>query len=225
MSFHWAVRALGLSLLVGTNPDDLAAILEKMTRANQQMVTLAAALEQQKSYPQLGIEDPTERGEFALKRKSGGKLLVRVAIREPEARIVTLDGRQFLLYQPRIKQAIEGTVDTGGGGRAGTSFVTYFLGGLSPTGRDYDLAALGQVSLGGRKTSHLRLTPKAGAQVLYRQIDLWVDQELWMPIQQEFTEYNQSRTTLRFQNLRLNQDLPDSHFIQKLPPGVERVRG
>lgn len=212
-------------LLAAASQGDVASILEKMARANQQMTTLAAALEQQKSYPQLGIEDPAERGEFALKRKPDGKLLVRVAIREPETRVVTLNDRRFVLYQPRIKQALEGTVDAEGGGRSGTSFVTYFLGGLSQAGKDYDIAAVAEVALRGRKTSHLRLTPKAGARVLYRQIDLWVDEEWWMPIQQEFTEYNQSRTTLRFDNLRLNTDLPDNHFIQKLPPGVERVRG
>jgi outer membrane lipoprotein-sorting protein len=219
------LAALGLLTLAAGPPQEPASILENMARANDAMTSLAARLEQKKAYPQLGIEDPPERGEFALKRKPDGKLLVRVEIREPETRIVTLSDRRFVLYQPRIKQALEGTVDEQGGGRAGTSFVTYFLGGLGQAGKDYRIAAVGEETIQNRATSHLRLTPKAGVRVLYRQIDLWVDREWWMPIQQEFTEYNQSRTTLRFEDLRLNPDLPDSHFIQKIPPGVERIRG
>jgi outer membrane lipoprotein-sorting protein len=219
-----ATLLLGALLLSGMQEGPLDTVLGNMARANQELATLSARLVQQKLYPQLGIEDPPESGEFAVKRKPG-QLLARVEIQVPELRIVTLDGRRFLLYQPRIKQAIEGTVEDSGGGRSGTSFLSYFLGGVSRANADYDVSLVGDESLDGRPTSHLRLRKKPSARVLYTQIDLWVDQEVWLPVKQEFIEVNQNLTRVVFDDLRVNVDLPDSHFTIKLPPGVERLRG
>jgi len=201
------------------------SVLEKMARANAELTTIAADLVQQKSYPQLGISDPDEKGEFTVKRKPGGKLLARIEIREPETRIVTLKDHKYLLYQPRIKQAIEGSVDPKSAGRAGTGFLTYFLGGVSSAGKDYDIQLAGKETIGGREAAHLKLTAKTGASAPYRQVDLWVDEEWWIPIQQQFIEPNQNQILMRFEKMRLNKDVPDEHFTVKLPPGVEKVRG
>jgi len=61
-----------------------------------------------KSYPQRGIEDPPERGYFYLQQSKGGETKVKMEIRQPETRILTIQGGEYLLCQPRIKQAVEG---------------------------------------------------------------------------------------------------------------------
>ena len=87
------------------------------------------------------------------------------------------------------------------------------------------MTLVGEERVASRPTAHLRLTPKANAQAAYRQVDLWVDRELGIPIQQQFIETNQNQTVLRFHDVRVNTDVPDSHFTVKVPPDVERVRG
>lgn len=201
-------------------------ILERMAIAYQSLKSMGAELEQVKSYPQLGLTDPAERGQVHFKRKGAGRHLLRLEIQEPEQRIVTVreDG-SYLLYQPKIKQAIEGKVDRNAGGRSGTSFMSYFLGDLSSAKKDYEIASLGTQMVGRHHTVRLRLTAKPDGQGYYRQIDLWVDTELWVPVQQELVEPNRSVTKLMFSGIHINQEIKDSLFTVKLPPDVERVRG
>jgi outer membrane lipoprotein-sorting protein len=197
-----------------------------MAGAYQTLETLGAELEQVKSYPQLGLTDPPEKGLLYLKRKGGDDLQVRLEIREPEMRIVTVkDDGQYMLYQPKIKQAIEGRVDKSAGEGSGTSFVAYFLGDLTAAKKDYDIVSLGEEVIGTHQTYHLRLTAKSGGNGYYPRIDLWVDQDLWVPVQQEFVEPNRSVTKIRFNGININDEIKDSLFTLELPPDVERVRG
>ncbi len=201
-------------------------VLERMAGAYQTLETLGAELKQIKSYPQLGLTDPPETGLLYLKRKGGQGLLVRLEIREPEKRIVTVkdDGR-YMLYQPKIKQAIEGRIAPSAGSGSGTSFVSYFLGDLTAAKKDYDISSLGDEPIGTHRTVHLQLIAKPGSQGYYPRIDLWVDQELWVPVQQEFVEPNRSVTRIQFEGIQINGEIKDSLFTIKLPPDVERVRG
>jgi outer membrane lipoprotein-sorting protein len=203
------------------------AVLERMAEAYRSLQSLGAELEQVKSYPQLGLTDPPERGVVYVKRKGEDKLLVRLEIQQPEQRIITVsDKGRYVLYQPRIKQAIEGQVDKkAGGSGSGTSFLSYFLGDLSGAKKDYVIVSLGDEELGERKTVHLRLTAKPEGNAYYPRIDLWVDRELWVHVRQELVEPNRSVSKLRFSGIRINEEMKDSLFTVKLPPDVERVRG
>jgi outer membrane lipoprotein-sorting protein len=211
------------------SPQDVSSVdvvLERMAGAYQSLETLGAELQQIKSYPQLGLTDPPEIGLVYLKRKAGGDLLVRLEIREPEKRIVTVkDGGHYMLYQPKIKQAIEGRVAPSAGSGSGTSFVSYFLGDLTAAKKDYDISSLGEESIGAHRTIHLQLNAKPGGKGYYPRIDLWVDTELWVPVQQEFVEPNRSVTRIQFEGIQINREIKDSLFTVKLPPDVERVRG
>ena len=201
-------------------------VLEQMAGAYQTLETLSARLQQVKSYPQLGLTDPPETGLLYLKRKGGGDLLVRLEIREPEKRIVTVkdDGR-YMLYQPKIKQAIEGRLAPSAGSGSGTSFVSYFLGDLTAAKKDYDISFVGEEAIGAHRTIHLQLDAKPDGEGYYPRIDLWVDTELWMPVQQEFVEPNRSVTRIQFEGIQINREIKDSLFTVELPPDVERVRG
>jgi putative ABC transport system ATP-binding protein len=63
-------------------------------------------LEQVKSYPQLGIDDPVEKGFLYFE---AGKM--RLEVQEPEVRILVVKDGKYVLYQPRIRQAISGRVE------------------------------------------------------------------------------------------------------------------
>jgi outer membrane lipoprotein-sorting protein len=226
--------ALSLTaLLVAWNPAVTSAqqasqaekVLERMAGTYGALESLGAEIEQSKSYPQLGLNDPPERGILYVKRKAKDDLLVRLEMLEPDERIVTVKDGRYTLYQPKIKQAIEGSVGEKAGGRTGTSFVNYLLGDLSTAMKDYDIVSLGDEDIGERGTVHLRLTAKPDGNAYYPQIDLWVDKELWVPVQQEFIEPNRSVTKIRFDAIRINEEIKDGLFSIKLPKDVERVRG
>lgn len=204
----------------------VAPIMERMARAFHGMRSLRASLSQQKTYGQLGMTDPVEQGTLYIKRKSDRDIQVRIEIQQPALRVITVKDNRYTLFQPNINQAIEGQVNkTLGSGNGGANFLAYFVGELSQVTRDYNIVALGDEVIHGRQTSHLRLTPLVARKGLYRQIDLWVDNKLWMPTQQQVVEANQDVTLLQLVDIQVNIDLPDKLFTIKLPRDVQRVRG
>ena len=106
--------------LAAADPSSPELVLARMQKAQSSVESLTARLEQVKSYPQIGIEDPPERGTFTMARTKRGTTRVRMEIQEPETRILTVADGKYLLYQPRIKQAVEGKVS--GGGKKGLFF-------------------------------------------------------------------------------------------------------
>ncbi len=227
VAMGWAVVGLLVSAPVSWAEDisTVEEVLERMAAAYGSVKSLGAELEQVKSYPQLGMTDPPEKGVLHVKRKSANNLLVRLEIQHPEQRIVTVGDGRYMLYQPRIKQAIEGRVDTKASNSSGTSFMSYFMGDLSGAKKDYDFELVGEEQVGRHQTIHLRLTAMTGGEGYYPQIDLWVDQDLWIPVRQELVEPNRSVTTLEFGDIRINDEINDNVFKIKLPANVERVKG
>jgi outer membrane lipoprotein-sorting protein len=198
-------------------------LLDRMAQAYRSLETVEARFTQVKSYPQLQLTDPPEIGRLYADLGDAEEPKIRVEIEEPERRIVTVKEGRYLLYQPAIKQAIEGKVINGDSG--GTGFASYFLGDLSRAQRDYNVSFLGDEVVDERSTKHLRLTLKQGSQAYYRRIELWISTQLWMPVRQELVEPNQSVVRIQFDDIRLNMPLDQDIFEINLPSDVERIRG
>jgi outer membrane lipoprotein-sorting protein len=204
----------------------VAPIVEKMARAFQGMKTMRAAMNQQKTYGQLGMSDPVEHGALYIKRKNDRDILVRLEISKPAQRVITVKDNQFMFFQPSIKQAIEGHVQKAiGSNQTGAGILSLFVSGPSQVTKDYQISTLGDETVHGRRATHLRLVPYASRKGLYRQIDLWVDNNLYMPTQQRLVEANQDVTLVQLSNVEVNVSISDALFTQKLPNGVQRVRG
>jgi outer membrane lipoprotein-sorting protein len=223
-----AAVLLGVSPSRGRGTPEASAtvtpILERMTQAVRQMQTLRAALSQEKFYAQLGLKDPPEKGVLYMKRKGERQVHLRIEINVPEKRIITVRDDRFMLYQPRINQVIEGVIDRGSL-RAAAGFLAYLFNGLAQAAEDYEIVLAGHETIEGRRLSHLVLTPKPNRRGVYRRVDLWVDNQLWLPTVQKIVEANRDETLLKLEDVKLNVSLPDSLFVQKLPPGVQRVKG
>ncbi len=197
-------------------------ILERMAEASRALTSLEADLVQVKSYPQLSLTDPPEIGRIHLQRAKPTRL--RFEITEPESRIVTVDDGEYVLYQPKIKQAMVGKLDPNASrGRSG--FLTFLVGDLSSAEEDFEIVLLGEEEVKGKQAYHLRLTARPETESMYRQIDLWVDQEIWLPVRQELVELNNSVSRIDLENVVLNQIIEDSVFKLDLPSDVERVKG
>ena len=211
-----------LPSLVQAEPPATEPVLERLAEASQALTSLEAELVQVKSYPQLALTDPPEIGRIHLER--GKTTRLRLEITEPENRIVAVDDGEYILYQPKIKQAVIGKLDPNAN-RGRTGFLAFLVGDLSGAEEDFEIALMGEEEVKGKPTHHLRLTARQGTDSMYRQIDLWVDQELWIPVRQELVELNHSVNRIELEGIMINQDIEDSVFELDLPPDVERVKG
>ncbi|MGH9461396.1 MAG: LolA family protein [Vicinamibacteria bacterium] len=200
------------------------SVLAEMASASKALTTLEAELVQVKSYPQLSIVDPEERGHLYVERseKKGTRLLL--AIVAPEPRSLVLDDGEYVLYQPKIRQALIGKLGTDAGqGKMG--FLRYLLGDLTAAEEDFDILSLGEELVDGKESVRLRLSAKPGGESPYLRIDLWVRRDLWLPVRQELTELNRSVTRIELKNMSINEKIDDGVFRLELPRDVERVRG
>ena len=211
--------------LAAADPLSPEVVLARMRQAQSSVESLTARLEQAKSYPQLGIEDPPERGTFTMARTKRGTARVRMEIQEPETRILTVADGKYMLYQPRIKQAVEGKLS--GGGKKGlfSGILTGSQEALEELEQDYRVERVGDTVVSEANVIELRFTARANAVVYCQQIDLWVDTTSWLPVQQSCHEANQSVITFTLGDVKLNVPLAKDAFDVELPPDVEKVRG
>lgn len=199
-------------------------VLARMRRAQADVQSLTARLEQVKSYPQLGIDDPPERGTFTMAR-TNGSTRVRIAIREPEIRILTVADGVYTLYQPRIQQAVSGKVTPGGKNGLFSGILTGSPEALEELERDYRAESLGETVVLGADVVQLELTARPDRAVYCQQIDLWVDTSSWLPVRQSCHEANGSVITFTLEGVEVNVPLENDTFDVELPPGVEKFRG
>lgn len=200
-------------------PPSADGMLARMRARQQALRTLKASVEQMKSFPQLGIDDPAERGRIYLERGRAGETRMRLEITSPETRVLVVDKGGYLLYQPRIKQAVEGTYGDGGAGSKGlfTGLLTGSDGALEALERDYEILepAPGQ----------LRFEAKEGTSVHCQVLELWLDEATGLPWKQSCHEANRSVITLTLSDVEIDGDLPAKVFEVAIPSDVERVKG
>jgi outer membrane lipoprotein-sorting protein len=217
---------LGLGLGGGAGRDSPEAVLARVRARQAKLATLRAALVQTKSYPQLGIDDPPESGRFLLQRGRAGTR-ARIEIEAPEKRVLVVNDGRYVLYQPRIRQAIEGKL---GGAASGAKGILAGILTLSPEAMDeleksYVLSGLGVERLGELGVHHLRFVARDDVPVYCQAIELFVDVSLDLPVRQTCREANRAVVTFTLSAIEIDVPLDDRLFELDLPAGVERVRG
>ena len=55
-------------------------------------------------------------------------------------------------------------------------------------------------------------------------IVLWIDAEMWVPVQQKLVEPTQDYLLITFNNIRLNANVRKSEFDMKLPGDVKVIK-
>ena len=90
----------------------------------------------------------------------------------------------------------------------------------------YLITVHGEETLGGHKVVRLELTPKSEeVRREISKIDLWLDEQSWMPAQQQFFETGSGDYfIIRYTNVARNVPIPDSRFKPRWPAGVTRVK-
>jgi len=193
-------------------------LLERMRTEQASLRTLKARLEQVKSYPQLGIEDPVEKGFLYFEP---GKM--RLEIQEPEVRILVVKDGKYVLYQPRIRQAISGKLEGQGTKGLFPGLLTGSTESFRELEKSYSASDRGEETLDERRVHHLTFRAKPGVPVYCQEIDLFIDTSLLLPVRQKCREANQSEITLTLGDIERNTPLERSLFEVQIPDGVERI--
>jgi outer membrane lipoprotein-sorting protein len=164
----------------------------------------------------------TMRGKAMFLPLKGKNALVRIDWTKPEESLAVVD-KQYVIYRPRLKQAIVGNVDSAKGTAGANSPLAFINMSKEQLKANYNIKYLGEEKVGGTiPTWHLELTPKAAAK--YKLAEIWVDGN-GMPIQMKIIETNNDSTQVLLSNIEKNISLKTDVFKINLPKDTKIVKG
>ncbi len=196
-------------------------ILKLMDAHNKSLQTLQANVQMDKYNAQLGEHDINEGTTKYLPQK-GKDALVRIDWTKPSEESLSVIKKEYVLYRPRLNQAIIGKIDKAQSKNKGASNALSFINmSKAQLQANYSIAYGGQENVSGIPTFHLVLTPKKAQQ--YKSSDLWVDGN-GMPIQAKVNENNSDSTTVYLSNLKKNETINPKIFVIDLPKNVKIIK-
>lgn len=217
-----AVAFIFGSLNVTETKAQLQEILNRMDANNKSLQTLRSNVTMVKYNDQLKESDTTEGTAMYIPAKAQ-EPYVRIDWTKPVQEVLATWKGNYILYRPRLNQAIKGkTKDAKGGGKAGgaLSFINMSKAQLKA---NYGIVYMGAEKLSnGTETVHLQLTPKTVTS--YKMAEIWVDKD-GMPVQAKIIEANDDWTTVLLSNIQKNINLNPKDFPPKMPSNVEYIKG
>lgn len=197
-------------------------ILKLIDDHNKLLKTVQANLKMDKYNSQLDERD-TYEGTVKYLPGNEKSMYVRINWTKPAEEYLAVTAGQYMIYRPRLKQAMKGSVDSAKGNAKTNGALSFMSMKKAELKANYDITYIGQENVaGGIPTWHLKLTPKAAGQ--YKQADLWVDGN-GMPIQATVTEKNNDTSTILMTNIVKNKTISSSEFAITPPKGTKIVNG
>jgi outer membrane lipoprotein-sorting protein len=209
----------------GKHPTDLTEILSDMNEASKRVKTVSANLEYTK-VTVLVDDKSTESGQLFYRK--GKTTEIRIDIQKPDRKILLLwsGGKKNKgeMYLPKINQIQEFNLEQK------SDLVQQFLAlGFGTDANElkkaYTVKYLKEEELEGDTTVLLELVPlkgNAGGQI--SKIQLWVNEESWLPAQQEVFENGGDYLIARYSGVKVNRILPGSTFELEGASDAKRVK-
>jgi len=88
--------------------------------------------------------------------------------------------------------------------------------------KNFDVTLAGEEVVDGKKTAVLDLKPRDAG--MFKSVRMWMDQQKWVAVQIKTTEKSGDYLTLKFMNVKLNANIPDSVFDLKMPKDVKVIK-
>lgn len=196
-------------------------ILKRMDEHNKMLKSVQANVKMDKYNSQLEEHDISE-GTVKYLPGSEKSMYVRINWTKPvEEQLAVVNG-EYVLYRPRLKQAIVGKVDKAQGNAKTNGALAFMSMSKAQLRNNYEIDYIGEEKVGGVSTWHLKLTPKTASQ--YKQADLWVDGN-GMPIQATVKEKNNDSTTILLSSIEKNKSIPSNVFAISPPKGTKIING
>jgi len=181
----------------------LNEILKRMDEHQKALTSLQSSVTMDKYNVQIDTHDISEGSVMYLPIK-GRDALVRIDWVRPVQETLSVVNKQYVLFRPRLGQALTGKVDDKSKNTKGTSALGFMNMSKQQLNANYAVKYLGQENVsGGAQTWHLELTPKTAQN--YKSAELWVDGN-GMPIQAKVIENNNDSTTVLLSNLQKRHD-------------------
>jgi outer membrane lipoprotein-sorting protein len=201
----------------------VSSMLTKMERQKQSLRTLSADISMEKYNSQLGDSDKY----YGTIRyiPAGGKAasLVRLDWNKPQQEILVVANGGYILYRPRLNQAIIGTNGSVRSAKDNDVLALLNMTAAQLRSRFGDFQDTREETIwGGVHTTHVKAVPKTAAS--YKYIELWVD-DSGLPVQTKMVEKNDDSTTMRLSNVSRNGNLDKGVFDLKLDSSVKRIKG
>jgi outer membrane lipoprotein-sorting protein len=226
----FSLSAFALMFLLGTfavtetkaqNTGPLGEALKRMDEHNKALTSLRASVVMEKYNSQLDESDITEGKVIYLPQK-GRDAYVRIDWTKPVEESLAIVNKQYRLYRPALKQAMEGKVDSAKGSPKAGGALAFMNMSKKQLRDNYTMTYAGQENVGSIPTWHIVLVPKT--KTSYKSADLWVDGN-GMPIQAKVTENNNDTTKVLLSNLEKNKTIDASVFVINLPKGTKKITG
>ena len=147
-------------------------ILKRMDEHYKALSSLRANIMMEKFNAQLGETDTTEGRVIYLPTK-GKDATVRIDWAKPFEETLAVKDKQYVLYRPRLHQAIVGKVTDTQKDTKSSGLLDFMNMSKEQLKETYTIKYLGQENIaGGVQVWHLELTPKTAKS--YKTSDIWV---------------------------------------------------
>src|SRR5262249_52328216 len=159
-------------------------------------------------------------GKFYYVRE-GKEPRVRMELTKPAVQQLLIDRGKLQIYTPNLKQIQEASL-----GEHQDKVEMFMSLGFGQSSQD--LKKNFEVSVGpdevveGRKTTVLELKPNNSS--MFKSVQMWMDQQKWVSVQIKTTESSGDYLNLKFYNIKINPNIPESTFILKLPSDVRVLK-
>ncbi len=167
-------------------------------------------------------ETDIREGKVMYLPKSGRNDYVRLDWTKPVEEYLTVVKGKYMMYQPRLKQALCGDSKEAKGGGKANNALEFMSMSKTQLKANYDVKYLGKESVLGTSVAHLNLVPKKASG--YKSADIWVNSD-GMPIQAKVVERNNDSTTIQLSGIQKNSKIDGSKFSINLPSNVKCTRG
>ena len=198
-------------------------ILKRMDANNKSLKSLTSSIKMSKHNAQLDEYDLYEGTVQYLPAPVKEQIKVRIDWAKPVVEHLAVGGGQYILYRPRLEQAIVGKVDNAKQGAGAGGALAFMSMNRAQLKANYDVAYIGEETVNGSvRTWHIQLTPKSANS--YKGADLWVDAN-GMPVQAKVVEKNNDSTTIQLTNIERNATVKGDVFAIKPPKNTKIIQG
>ena len=191
---------------------DGAAVLRSLEAAGRALKTMKAGFVQTKV---LVLLDDKEEIRGSVRLQVPGRL--RWDYSAPQESAMVIKDGQFARYFPKSKQVFRGPA------KGEADLLVGFGPGAADLAKKYAVTLEAEEAVAGAPAHVLKLTPRSTG-ALFSEIRLWVDKGRSIPLQTRLTEPTGDYTTIRFEQVLLNEPLPGDAFDLKLSKDVVEVK-
>ncbi len=204
----FSVAFLGTPCWGQQGSNDVAPILEQLKKAQESLEDFTADIKQVKM-SSLFTEPVISHGKMRLKRPNQ----IWMEMYPPYPNITVLNKGVLLIYFPDERVAQRYDV---AGNPVLAKWLLFFQNPIETLGKNIQLLEkrAGEAVLGIDPAEDLAVS---------QEIRITIDTANWMPKRLELVEKNGDRTTINYDNVRINVGISDSSFQLRLPPDVEII--